>query len=80
MKAIEPHLPVLPVLIPLFGALLSAFFRRGTMAWGVALLATWGSAAVSWWLLAKVLRPGSRSPTSWAAGPCHGASSTASMS
>lgn len=58
MKAIETHLPVLPVLIPLFGALISAFFRRGTIAWGVALLATWSSAAVSWWMLAKVLATG----------------------
>jgi len=58
MKAIEPHLPVLPVLIPLFGALISAFFRRGTMAWGMALVATWGAAAASWLLLAKVLATG----------------------
>lgn len=58
MKALELHLPVLPVLIPLFAALISAFFRRGTTAWGAALIATWGSAAVSWWLLAKVLEAG----------------------
>jgi multicomponent Na+:H+ antiporter subunit D len=58
MRALEPHLPVLPVLVPLFGALLSAFFRRGTMAWGVALIATWGAAAVAWWLLVKILSTG----------------------
>ena len=58
MKAIEPHLPVLPVLIPLFGALFSAFFRRGASAWLVALVATWLAAAVSCWLLAKALATG----------------------
>jgi multicomponent Na+:H+ antiporter subunit D len=54
MRAIESHLPVLPVLIPLFAALISALVRRGTTAWAVATIATWGAAAVSLWLLAKV--------------------------
>ena len=40
MKGIEPHLPVLTVLIPLFGALFTAFFWRGASAWFVALVAT----------------------------------------
>ena len=58
MSAIEPHLAVLPVLIALFGAITSAFFRRGASAWLVALVATWLAAGVSWWLLAKVLGMG----------------------
>lgn len=66
MKGIEPHLPVLPVLIPLFGAIISAFFRRGATAWAVALVATSLAAASSWWLLAKVLA--ARQPLSYQMG------------
>ncbi len=41
MSSIEAHLPILQVLVPLIGALLSAFFRRGTTAWAFALLVSW---------------------------------------
>ncbi len=58
MTAIELHLPVLPVLVPLIAALLAAFCRRGTTAWGIALIATWSAAAVGWWLVLVVTSTG----------------------
>ncbi len=41
MKQIIPHLPILQVLVPLFGALLVALMRRGPLAWALALLVCW---------------------------------------
>lgn len=38
MDAIKPHFPILVVLLPLFGSLLCALLRRGTVAWLVALI------------------------------------------
>ncbi len=58
MRAIELHLPILQVLIPLIAAVLSAFCRRGTTAWMVALLATWAAAVIAWWLVLKVTGTG----------------------
>ncbi len=58
MKAIELHLPILLVLVPLLTAILSAFCRRGATAWVLALAGTWGAAAVAWWLLVKVTGTG----------------------
>lgn len=58
MRAIEPHLPILQVLVPLFAATLSAFCRRGTTAWAVALMASWLSLVVSAWMLWTVATSG----------------------
>lgn len=58
MRAIELHLPILQVLVPLIAALLSAFCRRGTTAWALALLATWAAAVIAWWLVLKVTGTG----------------------
>ncbi len=55
MTALEPHLPILQVLVPLFGALLSAFLRKGSHAWLLATLAAWASAAISVLLLIRVM-------------------------
>ena len=35
------HLPVLQVVIPLLAAPLCALVRRGRIAWGIALAASW---------------------------------------
>ena len=58
MSSVEAHLPVLQVLIPLVGAFLSAFFRRGTSGWALSLVVTWACFAVSVWLLSKVMETG----------------------
>ncbi|MCB1472166.1 MAG: monovalent cation/H+ antiporter subunit D family protein [Rhodobiaceae bacterium] len=55
---IEHHLPVLIVLVPLFGALLSSLTHRGSIAWGVALLATVLTLAGAIALLARVTHEG----------------------
>jgi multicomponent Na+:H+ antiporter subunit D len=65
MTALQPHLPALPVLIPLFGAVVSAFMRRGTSAWAWSLIVTWLCAAASALLLAEALN---KSPISYAMG------------
>lgn len=54
----EDQLPILQVLLPLLGALLAALFRGRTLAWAIALLASWLAAAVSGWLLALVIDSG----------------------
>ncbi|MGH1417808.1 MAG: monovalent cation/H+ antiporter subunit D family protein [Hyphomicrobiaceae bacterium] len=41
MSSISSHLPVLQVLLPLFGALITAFMRRGSWAWSVTLVISW---------------------------------------
>lgn len=41
MIDLQPHLPILQVVIPLLGSLLTAFIRRGTLSWLVTLIVTW---------------------------------------
>lgn len=41
MNFVSPHLPVLQVILPLFGALLTALMRRGTPAWALTLGISW---------------------------------------
>jgi multicomponent Na+:H+ antiporter subunit D len=52
VTAIQPHLPVLIVLLPLAGALVSAFFRHGAWAWalatGVSALLPWIAGTMLW--------------------------------
>lgn len=55
---IEPHLPILMVIVPLFGALLTTFLRWGIVAWFVALVVTLSLPAISIALLIKVLETG----------------------
>ncbi|MGE0857304.1 MAG: proton-conducting transporter membrane subunit, partial [Hyphomicrobiaceae bacterium] len=58
MSFIDQHLPILQVLVPLFGAILSAFTRRGTTAWAIAALSSVISPFVAAAMLAKVLSTG----------------------
>ena len=55
---IAHHLPVIIVLVPLFGALLSALTKRGAVAWGIALIATVLTLAATIGLLGHVLHDG----------------------
>lgn len=41
MNDLQPHLPILQVILPLLGSVLVALMRRGTLAWGVTLVVTW---------------------------------------
>jgi multicomponent Na+:H+ antiporter subunit D len=52
------QLPALQVVIPLLGAVLAAFLRRGSVAWGVATVATWAMPLVAGTLLWQVLQTG----------------------
>jgi multicomponent Na+:H+ antiporter subunit D len=58
VNAVTPHLPVLQVLVPLFGALIAALLRRGTTAFVVALLVTWTTLVISALMLRTVLATG----------------------
>jgi multicomponent Na+:H+ antiporter subunit D len=53
------HLPVLQVALPLLGAVLAAFQRRGVVAWGLAAIVTWLMPAIAGTLLWQVLASGS---------------------
>ncbi|MGE0630025.1 MAG: monovalent cation/H+ antiporter subunit D family protein [Hyphomicrobiaceae bacterium] len=66
MMALESHLPILQVIVPLFGALITAFMRRGTLAWLSALIVCWAAAAISVLLLIRVLTVGA--PVSYVMG------------
>jgi multicomponent Na+:H+ antiporter subunit D len=59
MNAVTPHLPILQVIIPLFGAVLAAFLRRGGPAFWLTLAVSWVLPFVSVALLWQVLRTGS---------------------
>ncbi len=52
------HLPSLQVVIPLLGAVLTAFLRRGTLAWGLAAVVTWLMPVIAGALLLQVLQDG----------------------
>jgi multicomponent Na+:H+ antiporter subunit D len=58
MTALVPHLPALQVVVPLIGAVLSAFIRRGTTAWAFALVVTWITPVIAIALLLRVLATG----------------------
>lgn len=66
MMSLVAHLPVLQVIIPLLGALLSAFTRRGAHAWLVALAVSLAMPVISVALLLEVLSTGR--PISYALG------------
>lgn len=52
------NLPVLPVVMPLFGAPLCTLLGRGSRAWACATVITWAAFAVAAALLAEVARNG----------------------
>lgn len=54
----SPHLPVLQVLVPLFGALLCALIRHRLVCRILAVLVAWASLAIAGMLLSEVLRSG----------------------
>ncbi len=58
MRAVWPHLPALQVVIPLLGAALVAFMRRGTGAFALALIVTWMMPFISTALLWQALAGG----------------------
>src|SRR5918997_312775 len=52
------HLPALQVVIPLLGAVLAAFLRRGIVAWGLAAFITCLMPVIAGALLWQVLQTG----------------------
>ncbi|MDQ8726512.1 monovalent cation/H+ antiporter subunit D family protein [Bradyrhizobium sp. LHD-71] len=58
MKAVWPHLPALQVVIPLIGALLAGFMRRGTTAFALALVVSWLMPVIAVCMLWQVLSSG----------------------
>jgi multicomponent Na+:H+ antiporter subunit D len=58
MSAVWPHLPVLQVIIPLFGALIAGLLRRGTAAFALALVVSWILPFIAGSLLWQVLASG----------------------
>jgi len=65
VKSVAAHLPALQVVVPLLGALLAGFLRRGAAAFALALAVTWAVAAIACMLLWQVLQGG---PISYALG------------
>lgn len=58
MSALELHLPALQVVLPLIGAMLAALTRSGRLAWVIALIVTWLTAANAVLLVIQVLAGG----------------------
>jgi multicomponent Na+:H+ antiporter subunit D len=58
MSAVWPHLPALQVVIPLVGALLAGFLRRGGTAFALALLVSWIMPFIAVAMLWQVLSSG----------------------
>ena len=58
MNAVWPHLPALQVVIPLVGALLAGFLRRGRTAFALALLVSWIMPFIAIAMLWQVLSSG----------------------
>ncbi|HEX9903712.1 MAG TPA: monovalent cation/H+ antiporter subunit D family protein [Propylenella sp.] len=65
MSSVWPHLPILQVVIPLMGAILAAFTRRGATAYAIALAASLALPFVAGAMLWQVLTSG---PISYALG------------
>ena len=58
MSAVWPHLPALQVVIPLFGALLAGFLRRGGAAFVLALVVSWIMPFIAGAMMWQVLATG----------------------
>lgn len=54
MTTVTHHLPILQVLVTMFAAVLSAFCIRGTTAWAIALVASWGAFVIAVLLAVEV--------------------------
>ncbi|MCB1505425.1 MAG: monovalent cation/H+ antiporter subunit D family protein [Hyphomicrobiaceae bacterium] len=67
MSSLQEHLPILQILVPLFGAILTAFTRSGTTAWAIAAVSSAISPFISAALLIKVTTTGQ--PISYVMGP-----------
>jgi len=63
------HLPALQVVLPLIAAPLCVLFKRGLVAWAIALVVSWAALAVAVLLLSQVIAEGPQSYLmgSWAA-------------
>ncbi|MPZ55432.1 MAG: monovalent cation/H+ antiporter subunit D family protein [Rhizobiales bacterium] len=59
MTAVMPHLPALQIVVPLLGAILAGFLRRGPTAFAVALAVSWLMPFIAGALLWQVLGGGS---------------------
>jgi multicomponent Na+:H+ antiporter subunit D len=55
---IATHLPILQVVLPLLAAPVCALLRRGTLAWLLALMVSWGALLIAGLLLNQVLTGG----------------------
>ena len=58
MSAVWPHLPALQVVVPLIGALLAGFLRRGGTAFVLALAVSWITPVIAIAMLLQVLASG----------------------
>jgi multicomponent Na+:H+ antiporter subunit D len=58
MNAVWPHLPALQVVVPLLGAVLAGFMRRGVAAFWLALIVSWIMPVISGGLLWQVMASG----------------------
>ena len=58
MIDLQPHLPILQVIIPLFGSLVTALTRRGTLAWSITVIVVWTLPVISLALLWHVQETG----------------------
>lgn len=58
MTSLREHLPILLVILPLFGAILTAFLRSGTLAWAIALLVDLVLPLLAFTLLLDVIAAG----------------------
>jgi len=58
MTAVMPHLPALQVVVPLIGAILAGFLRRGTTGFALALAVSWLMPFIAGALLWQVLAGG----------------------
>ncbi|MEO1206937.1 MAG: monovalent cation/H+ antiporter subunit D family protein [Pseudomonadota bacterium] len=58
MTAVQPHLPILLILVPLFAALFTAFMRSGNAAWGLTLVASWVLPVIAVSMLLEVIGSG----------------------
>ena len=58
MNAVWPHLPALQIVLPLIGALLAGFLRRGNVAFALALLVSWLMPLIAIAMLWQVLSSG----------------------
>jgi multicomponent Na+:H+ antiporter subunit D len=65
MRALSLHLPILQIIIPLLGAFIAGFLRRGPAAFAVALIVSWTMPLIAAALLWQTLTAG---PISYALG------------